>query len=448
MRACNLLSCLGLLVLTLVRALAADPEPTPPWVAGRLEPAWAEVKPMRTLQHRHDAARSDEENGEALARKLGELQAGDRLEIGPGRYSVARKLELSLRGTAAAPIWIVAAEEARPPVITRPDARQNVLNVGERSRAEYVCLRNLELTGGSTLIRFYECADIWLDRCHLHHAGHEGITTNTRDTTRFFITRNHFHDFKAPSATGEAMYLGGNHGEAVMSYSVIAGNHVHDCGGEQGDGIELKQGSHHNWIVQNLVHDTKYPCIIAYGTAGKGLNVIERNVCYRSGDNVLQVQGEAIVRNNLLIDGAGAGFASTDHQGKSRRLTFVHNTIVSRRRGANLSSWNDREAMVFANNLVYTDGGDALRFPNGAKGVTVVGNVVVGRVSGVQSGFALGKGIEDFVDVTWDGDKRNAAPRAGSPAAAGGDDRFRVEDDLEGRKREARAAAGAYGVRK
>jgi hypothetical protein len=31
------------------------------------------------------------------------------------------------------------------------------------------------------------------------------------------------------SATGELIYLGANQGRAVMSYSVIAHNHVHQC---------------------------------------------------------------------------------------------------------------------------------------------------------------------------------------------------------------------------
>jgi hypothetical protein len=116
--------------------------------------------------------------------------------------------------------------------------------------------------------------------------------------------------------------------------------------------------------------------------------------------------------------GTGAGFASTDHQ-KTRRLTFKAQHGVSRGRGANLSSWNDREEMVFANNVVYRDGGDALRFPNGSRGVTIAGNVVVGRASGVDGGFLPGRGLEDFEGVTWDGEKRNASPRKGSRDGAG-----------------------------
>lgn len=431
---------------TLATTLAAA-EQQAPWLVGRIEPEWSEARPTRTLRVRYEARKSKTQNGAILAAALRRLEAGDRLEVGPGEYSFGPKLELSLAGTAEAPIWIVAADAKRPPVLTRPDARQNVLNVGERSRTQYLCFRNLELTGGSTLIRFNDCHDVWLDRCHLHHAGHEGITANTRHTSRLFITRNHFHDFLSPGATGEAMYLGANHGKAVMSYSVIAENHVHDCGGRQGDGIEIKQGSHHNWVVGNHVHDTKYPCIIAYGTGGEGVNLIERNICYRSGDNVMQVQGEAIVRNNLLMAGAGAGFASTDHQGKTRDLAFVHNTVISRRRGTNLSSWNGREGMVFANNLVYTDGGEAIRFPNGGDGVMVVGNVVVGRVSGVSRGFSQGRGLSDFASVSWDAKQRDALLRGDTAAIGWGDRRFGVELDISGGKRGRRVTAGAYDER-
>ena len=366
------------------------------------------------------------------------------LEIGPGRYSIARKAEVDLQGTANAPIWIVGADSDRLPIITRSDSRQNVMNVGERSRTEYVCFRHLELTGGSTLIRFYDCHHFWLDQCHLHHAGHEGVTTNTRDTSHLFITRNHFHHFTNPNATGEAMYLGANHSKVVMSYSVIAENHVHDCGGKQGDGIEVKQGSHHNWVYRNHVHDTNYPCILAYGTDGKGINVIEQNICYRSNDNVLQVQGEAIVRNNLLMAAQGSGFASTDHQGKTAHLTFVHNTVLSRRRGANLSSWNDRNGMIFSNNVVYTDRGDALRFPRGAKGVIVSGNVLRGRVSGVAEGFVAGNGLTDFADVSWDGNKRDATPSRDCPFIGQADTRYAVEVDIRGDKRSDRPTAGAF----
>ena len=37
---------------------------------------------------------------------------------------------------------------------------------------------------------------------------------------------------------------------------------------------------------------------------------LENNLCYRSGDNTMQIQGECIVRNNFAIAGGGSAFAS------------------------------------------------------------------------------------------------------------------------------------------
>lgn len=371
------------------------------------------------------------------------LQPGDHLAVAGGTYSFRAKLDLSLHGRADAPIRITAADPAAPPVLTRPDARQNVLNLGESGGASYLHLQGLEITGGSTLIRLYDCHDIWIDQNHLHHAGHEGLTANSRDTREIYITGNTLHDFTQPEATGEALYLGANHGRVAMSYSVIAGNHVYRCGGTQGDGIELKQGSHHNWIVGNHVHDTRYPAILVYGTGGNGINVIERNTCYRSGDNTLQVQGEAIVRNNLLIAGGGAGFASTDHQDRTRDLRVVHNTILSRRRGANLSSWNDRPGMIFANNLVYSEGA-AVRFPAGARGVAWSGNVLFGALEGVSLPVTAGRGLADFRSVSWDGTERDARPLPNAPAQGAADPAYLTPENLNGTARRPPSPSGAF----
>lgn len=414
-----------------------------PWETGDLQPRWAGEMPSRVIRFAYESNRSAIENGRLLADALGKLSPGDMLTIASGRYSLSPKVSLNLRGTSEKPIWIVGEKSNVPVVITRPDNKQNVLNLGESSRTEFICLRNLEFTGGSTLIRFHDCHHIWLDRCHLHHAGAEGITTNTRDTSYFFITGNHFHDFNESAATGEAMYLGANQGKAVMSYSVIAHNHVHHCSGQQGDGIELKQGSHHNWIFRNHVHDTQYPCILVYGTNGKGLNKIERNLCYRSEDNVMQVQGEAIVENNVIVGSAGAGLASTDHQGKTSSLRVIHNTIIARSRGVNLSSWNGRSEMVLANNAIYTDGGEAIRFPNGSDRVQVAGNVILGRVVGVSRGYAFGADLSDFTEVSWDASNRDVRPSKDSALLGRGVFKYSVEHDYLGEKRFGNPSSGA-----
>lgn len=366
-------------------------------------PAWASATPAETVLFDYDSNKSDLQNGADLRVTLQGLTAGQRLEIGSGTYSISSRLSLHLAGTANAPIWI-AAKAGAAVVITRPNASQNVMNLDS---ASYVSIEGLEFTGGSTGIKMYDCSHVRIDSCEVHHTDGVGIAANSADTDNLVLTLNHIHH--TAGGGGEGMYLGANNSVYVMRDSIIALNHIHDCAGSQGDGIEVKQGSYGNLIAHNTVHDTNYPCIIAYGTDGNARNIIEGNVCYRSNEAIMQVQGEAIVRNNLLIEGDG-GFLSTDHQGQSRDLTFVHNTVVTSGHGAYLSRWNARPNMVFANNVVYSNDSDAIRFSNGSSGVAVTGNVVVGNVSGASSGSIPGNGLSDFVDVAWDGSRRNAVP--------------------------------------
>jgi hypothetical protein len=372
------------------------------------DPAWADIVPTRTIALSPLPGAGDAENGIALVKAAAALKPGDKLEITAGTYSVGQMWDLRVSGTAEAPVWIVAAKDARV-VITRPDARQNVLNVGQGGPVAFLALRGLEITGGSHGVRLGQCRDLWLDRCHIHHTGEVCLSANSADTERLHLTRNHIHD---GAGHAEGMYLGANHGEHVMSQSVIALNHIHDCRGEQGDGIEVKQGSWGNLIAENHVHDTNYPCITVYGTAGKPVNIIERNLCYNSGDNVMQVQGEAIVRNNVLINGAGSGFASTDHQGKTLNLQVIHNTIVNSGHAFRGGSWNGREGMALANNVLYSRDGNALHFANGSAGVVSRGNVVFG--AGAIEGCVKGGGLADFASMTWDASRHDATPAAGA----------------------------------
>jgi hypothetical protein len=386
----------------------------------------------------HDPRRSPAENGAALAATISTLAPGERLAIAAGTYSVDERFSIDLAGSAERPIWIVGE---RGVVITRANARQNVINV---DRGRYLGLRGLEITGGDTGLKLYDCENVWIDRCRVHDTGGPGIAANSADTAWLWFTRNTIHH---TSGAGEGFYLGANKGEHVMHHSVIARNWVHSTSGKQGDGIEVKQGSYGNRIVENLVHDTPYPCILVYGTDGREPNVIERNVCFGSRDNVMQVQGEAIVRNNLLMNGL-RGFASHDHQGRTRDLVFVHNTIVNAGRGAHLLSWSGREGMVFANNVVYSKGGEAVRFHDGAVGVHFSHNLVLGSVVGAESGWSAGRGLADFRAVTWDALQRDARPSpegALSGVPAGADDpAWGAADDLTGAPRMPPLVPGCY----
>ncbi len=414
------------------------------WLPSSPFPAWGTAPPsvVRTIDH--DPNRTPVENGARLYATIRTLAAGEGLAIGPGVWSIASRFDLNGVGSAAAPFWLFGADPQRRPVLTRPDAQQNAVNVGSNAPARYWVLRDLEITGGSDLVRLYDCAHVWIDRCHLHDGRGVGIAAQTVDTSFLHITRNEIAR-PGPGTNGEGMYLGGNNGSVKVSWSVVAFNHVLDTRGAvtgQGDGIELKQGSHHNWLVGNRVHDCRNPCILVYGTGGNGLNVVENNVCFDSDDVVLQVQGEAIVRNNVAV-GGGVAFGSHDHQGASRDLHVVHNTFVNRGRAASMQAWSGRPGMVFANNVVYSVAAEAVHFGNGSAGVQLAGNVAFGSVTNAARGFTSGGGLADFVDVALSPFRLDVTPVVGGAIDNRGSATHRVPFDLGGTLRELPVDPGA-----
>ncbi len=411
---------------------------------GVSSPSWANQPPTRTIKFNSKAADSLQ-RGKELADAVRKLQPGDELRIGSGVYSVDRLWDISCSGTANAPIRICADKNASV-AITRPDNQQNVVNVGMSKPVQYLVLQGLEITGGSHGVRLGACSDLWIDHCHIHHTSEVCLSANSKDTQRIYITSNVIHH---PGGTAEGMYLGGNDGSVVMSESVIVGNLVYECRGTQGDGIELKQGSWGNLIARNKVYDCNYPCITVYGTNGKAQNVIERNLCFRSQDAAMQVQGEAVVRNNILIGGGNGAFVSTDHQGKTVNLQVIHNTIINTGHAFRGGSWNARDQMVLANNIIYSKEQNAFHFPNGASKVEIFGNVVVGQ--GDKFGSKIGNGIEDFVRVSWVADelnegKLNVAPRS-IETFSGGSKRYMLAEDYLGKPRSKSAViSGAISI--
>jgi hypothetical protein len=420
---------------------SAEASTTPDALDSAVNPRWAGAAPLRTISLEYDPLLSSEENGARLKAAIQTLEPGSRLEVGAGTWSIRSFFSINLRATARAPIFIAAKEGAKPR-ITRPDAQQNAINFGSGGVARYVAFQGFEVTGGDTAIRLWDCEDVWIDSCHIHDCGGVGIEANSVDTARLTITRNEIH---GTAGVGEGIYLGANFGEFVTHGSVVALNHVHGTGGRQGDGIEVKQGSWGNWIVANTVHDTPYPCILVYGTGGLPANLIERNICYRSQDNVMQVQGEAVVRNNLLMNGACA-FRSGDHQGTVGSLIVVHITMVNPSVAVSLEDWSGKRGMAFANNNAYSRDAEGIRI-RGSSEVEFAGNVVLGSVVGVAKGWRSGGGLEDFAGVSWDASRREATPVQSSPIVGAGDPAWAVSCDLSGALRSGPLDSGCIEAR-
>ena len=131
--------------------------------------------PTTVINHAYDTALTAEENGANLWVAMHNLQPGEGLAIAAGTYSVVAKIDLRINGTAAQPIWIYGADPQNRPVITRPNAGQNTFNIGEGGACSYLCVRDIELTGGSDLMRINDCHNVWIDRCYLHDGGGAGL---------------------------------------------------------------------------------------------------------------------------------------------------------------------------------------------------------------------------------------------------------------------------------
>lgn len=111
----------------------------------------------------------------------------------------------------------------------------------------------------------------------------------------------------------------------------------------QGDGIEVKTGSHDNIIRDNAIINVNYPGIFVYdrlaikvhffvdklfSTVTGGPNIVEGNFILNSKQNGIQITAGAIVRNNIVINSGVNGIHITGNQGTPNSGT-LHSTFLS-----------------------------------------------------------------------------------------------------------------------
>lgn len=125
--------------------------------AGNYEPAWAGIAPLKTIALSPAPADSPALRGAALVKAVAALQPGEGLTLAAGTYSVERMWDVQVSGTEKAPVWITAEKNAAV-IITRPDAQQNTVNIGRGKPVALLCLRALEITGGSHGLRLGRCS--------------------------------------------------------------------------------------------------------------------------------------------------------------------------------------------------------------------------------------------------------------------------------------------------
>jgi len=385
-----------------------------------------------------DAAEIEIFPGESFEASVESLNPGDTLTVHEGTYVDSGRVSIGVTGTSVSPVIIQAAAGEQKPLITRSggDSVQNTINI---EGAEYVTIRGLEISsnGGDGINMSANPAYITLEDLVIHDIS---VGINFRSSMHHItVRRNHIY---ATNDTGEGMYVGCNNATCAVSESLIEGNWIHDTmAATQGDGIEIKRGSHSNIIRNNVIHDTNYPCILLYGTEGNPRNVVEGNVMWNCGDSGIQAAADSIIRNNIILEGPDNGFNSQPHQDVSpNNLHFIHNTVVGGDPCVRISGWGNKQGLVFANNAVYC-ASNSFRV-GGLDGVTVSGNVFEPATGSFPAnGYEEGRSESaDFLDAT----ERDVYPTSDSPLLGVGDPTYATSIDFNGTQRLGSVDAGAY----
>lgn len=377
--------------------------------------------------------------GDDLWSRLSSLAPGDEVIVHAGTYTQTSRFEATWAGTAEMPIVIRSADGEARPILTR-DAAQNLLNV----HGSHFTLRGLELTGGSHGIRMSAVDHATLEDLLIHDTADVGVSCNVSGMDCSFVTIRGC-EIHSTSGTGEGLYLGCNAAACTFTDGLIERNFIHDLGGSQGDGIEIKAGSYGNVVRDNVIFDSIYPGITLYTFdpgAGRAPNVIERNLVVGAEDNGIQVTGRAIVRNNIVIGSGASGIASQSNMGTPTEVVVVYNTVVGAGDSCfRASSWDTGTGFVVANNALYCESARALRFAS-AHSAMVAGNVGLGAVEGTATGFTTGAGL--IADLGAETAMGRVYPPAGSTLLDAADGAHTVADDFDLRPRGAMPDVGAY----
>ncbi len=380
--------------------------------------------------------------GASFEQAVESLQPGDTLVVHAGTYVDSGRISVTVRGTAALPVLITAAEGEARPLIARDagDRAQNTINI---EGATYLTVRGLEIrsNGGDGINLNSNPAYITLEDLVIHDVD---VGINFRSSMHHItVRRNEIYDTGTESGdgTGEGMYIGCHEGDCAVSESLIEHNWVHHtANSSQGDGIEVKRGSHSNIIRDNVIHDTQYPCVLLYGTDGNPRNVVERNVMWNCWTAGIQAAADSVIRDNLILSDLGTAFESQSHAGVTpNNLEFVHNTIFGGEECLRLRGWEGKQGMVLANNAIYCE--SARYALSGLGGTTLSGNVLWPDTGALGGGYSPGRSaVLDFVDAAG----RNLFPSADSALIGAGDPAFASAVDFRGSPREGAPTAGAF----
>jgi Right handed beta helix region len=374
------------------------------------------------------------------------LNPGDVLIVHQGTYQETNRMSIQVQGTASAPISIRGADGEARPVITRPSSAslQNTINI--EGSARYLTIRGLEVIGnGGDGINMSGAPSFITIEDNVIHDVDVGINFRS-SMNNITVRRNHIYNTGRNGGTGEGMYVGCHDGTCGVRDSLIEQNWIHDVlsGTTQGDGIEVKVGSHGNIIRDNVIYNRPFPGILVYGTGANPVNVVEGNVVWNSLEGIAALS-DAVVRNNIVFN-SGCGLCIYTHVVVTQRknVTAVNNTLYNNDSGV-YYRWNGSN-LIMANNAVYSPGKTAID-SNGvinSAGGTVASNYVEGLMSGDAIGggrfFDGGGSASTFVNPA----SNDFWPKTGSPLIGSANLSYAPALDFNGAARASPYDVGAY----
>src|SRR5262245_20523611 len=263
------------------------------------------------------------------------------------------------------------------------------------------------------------------------------------DMNNITVRRNHIYNTGIDGGTGEGMYIGCNYATCIVQNSLIEQNWIHDSlpGTSQGDGIEVKVGSHSNIIRDNVIYNRAYPGIFVYGTGTNPVNIVEGNVIWNALEGIYAV-ADAIVRNNIVFNsGTGLSLYSHVQVSQMKNITAVNNTLYQNDDGIYMRWDSSASNMILANNATYSPSKNALNL-SGSVG-TFAGNYIDGKSDRALDGAAFiagGTSTAAFVDPA----NNDFWPKIGSPLIGNAKGVYTPSGDFNAHSRTSPYDVGAY----
>jgi len=386
------------------------------------------------------------------------LDCGDTLRVRDSATCTnSSRLSIAKACSSGSPVTIMAYP-GESPVVT--NSAQNTINV---EGSQYLTITGLEITssvGDGITLAHASNANITISDNVIHDID-VSINSPSHNATNLTITGNEIYN---TGGTGEGMYMG-LHGDCTTGTfnSTITNNYIHDLGGSQGDGIELKCGGYGNTIADNVIEDSHsgYAGILIYGNEGaQAANIVERNLvmnCQGSEGEGILACGDAIIRNNIVLNCNGGGveiYNVAPAAGTITNVTAVNNTVYNATSGADCL-WFDNDdlaaSVIVANNALYCPNGNAV-YDNGPSGSAVLRDNYVDGSFGGSGSWSIdnsefydgGVAADAFINPAVPPTASDFWPKVGSSLIDNGNATYAPADDFNATTRTGTDDVGAY----